>query len=83
MKVQIIHSVVQDMSVVKFKTLNDYFRCISFLDDNNLQWEPLKFSSKYDTASIRLNEHVLNIICKKYGVKNASPNSNTGSARMR
>lgn len=84
MKVEISHSVIQDMSVVKFNKLSDYFRCISFLDNSKLDWEPLKYSSKNDTGSIRVNEHVLNVISKRYGVqKNASTNTDSGTSRMR
>ncbi|WEM33159.1 hypothetical protein EJP02_098 [Escherichia phage EJP2] len=69
MKVQIMHSVVQDMSVVKFSTLSDYFRCIEFMDTNGILWEPVKYSSRNDTASIRVDEVALNKICKRYGVQ--------------
>lgn len=68
MNIQIKHSIVRDESVLKFKSLNDYFRCIEFLDESNLMWTPLTYSSKKDTASIRVNEHVLQIITKKYGI---------------
>jgi hypothetical protein len=84
MKVEITHSIVQDMSVVKFNKLSDYFRCIQFLDSRALAWEPLKYSSAKDTASIRVNEVVLNAISKRYGVgKNANTNSDGGLAWMR
>lgn len=83
MKVEITHSIVQDMSVVKFNHLSDYFRCIGFLDSSNLNWEPLKYSSAKDTASIRVNEHVLNVISKRYGVNHASTNTDSGTAWMR
>ncbi len=68
MNVQIKHSVVQDESVIKFSTLNDYFKCIGFLDESNLKWTPLTYSSNKNRASIRVNEHVLNIITKKFGI---------------
>lgn len=68
MNVQIKHSVVQDESVVKFDSLKDYFRCIEFLDDSNLTWKPLTYSSRKDKASIRVPEHVVQIITKKYGI---------------
>lgn len=84
MKVEISHSIVQDMSMVKFNKLSDYFRCISFMDSANLEWEPLTYSSAKDTASIRVNEMVLTKICKRYGVtKNASTNTDKGASWMR
>ena len=82
MKLEISHSIVQDMSVVKFKSLKDYFSCISFLDSLSVSWEPLKYSSINDTASIRVSEQVLNKICKRYGVKHASTNTDRGAAWM-
>lgn len=68
MKVEIQHSIVQDMTVIKFNTLKDYFRALDFLDSNGLDWTPLKYSSRNDSASIRLTEHVLNIFSNKFGV---------------
>lgn len=84
MKVQIQHSIVQDMSIVKFLSLNDYRRCLQYLQNNNLQWTPVKYSSANDTASIRVSEDVLNKMTKKYGMgKNASTNTNCRTSRMR
>lgn len=83
MKVQIIHSEVQDMTVLKFTSLKDYFRCLEFLDGSKLSWIPLTYSSAKDTASIRVDEHVLNIITKRYGVKHANANANSGGAGVR
>lgn len=68
MKVEVQHSIVQDMSVVKFLSLKDYFRCIKFLEESKLQWTPLKYSSTNDTASIRCDEAVLNKITKRYSI---------------
>ena len=84
MKVEVQHSIVQDMSVVKFFSLGDYRRCIEFLQNSKLDWTPLKYSSKEDTASIRVAENVLNKITNKFGVnKNASTNTNGGTAGVR
>lgn len=83
MKVEVTHSIIQDMSVVKFFSLGDYSRCIAFLQNAKQEWIPLKYSSKNDTASIRVGEHTLNIITDKFGVnKNASTNTNGGTTRM-
>lgn len=68
MKVQIQHSIVQDMSVIKFETLKDYFRGIEFLDNSNLEWEAVKYSSVLNTASIRCSELVLNKFSKRFGI---------------
>ncbi|SOK58340.1 g063 [Yersinia phage fHe-Yen9-04] len=68
MKVEVQHSIVQDMSVVKFLSLKDYHRALDFLDKNGLSWTPLKYSSRLDTASIRVSEHVLTIITDKFGI---------------
>ena len=84
MKVYVSHSIIQDMTVVKFFSLGDYRRCIAFLQKSKLEWVPLKYSSKNDTASIRVNEHVLNIITDKFGVnKDASTNPNGGTSGVR
>lgn len=84
MNVEITHSIVQDMSVVKFNKLSDYFRCIQFLDSRSEVWEPLKYSSANDTASIRVSEPVLKVISKRFGVgKNANTNTNSGLAWVR
>lgn len=68
MKVETQHSIIQDMTVIKFNSLKDYFRALDFLDSNMLQWTPLKYSSRNDTASIRVSEHVLNIFSNKFGI---------------
>lgn len=68
MKVEIQHSIVQDMTVIKFMTLKDYFRCLEFMQIKNLQWTPLTYSSVKDNASIRVNESVLNKITKRFGI---------------
>ncbi|AMM43651.1 hypothetical protein FDG95_gp086 [Pectobacterium phage vB_PcaM_CBB] len=68
MKVEMQHSIVQDMTVIKFNSLKDYFRALDFLGSTGLEWTPLKYSSKNDTASIRVNEHVLNIFSNKFGI---------------
>lgn len=84
MKVEVTHSIVQDMSVIKFFSLGDYRRCITFLQCAKLEWIPLKYSSAQDTASIRVGETVLNKIVDKFGVnKNASTNIDSGSAGVR
>lgn len=84
MKVDVTHSIVQDMSVVKFFSLGDYRRCISFLQSSKLSWTPLKYSSAKDSASIRVDEHVLNIITDKFGVnKDANTNINGGTTGVR
>jgi|AGFT01.1.fsa_nt_gi hypothetical protein len=84
MKVEVTHSVVQDMSVVKFFSLGDYRRCIAFLHKAKLEWIPLKYSGAKDTASIRVGEHVLNIITDKFGVnKDANTNTNGGTSGVR
>lgn len=84
MKVEVSHSIVQDMSVIKFSTLGDYRRCISFLETSKLEWTPLKYSSKNDTASIRVDETVLNTITKRFGVnKDASTNIDSGTSGVR
>ena len=68
MKVDIQHSIVQDMSVVKFKTLTDYRNCLQYLQSNGLQWIPLTYSSAKNTASIRVSEDVLLKLTKRYKV---------------
>lgn len=68
MKVEIQHSIVQDMTVIKFLSLKDYRFCLNFLQMKNLQWTPLTYSSVKDTASIRVNESVLNKISKRFGI---------------
>lgn len=68
MKVEVLHSIVQDMTVIKFLSLKDYHRALDFLDTNGLSWTPLKYSSKNDTASIRVSEHVLTVFTKKFGI---------------
>ncbi|BEH88310.1 hypothetical protein [Klebsiella phage phiKp_21] len=68
MKVQIQHSIVQDMSVVKFNNLHDFFRCIDFLDNSCLEYDMIKYSSVLDTASIRVNELVLHKFSKRFGI---------------
>lgn len=84
MKVEVTHSIVQDMSVIKFSSLGDYRRCISFLQCAKLEWIPLKYSSANDTASIRVGESVLNTIVNKFGVnKDASTNTNSGTSGVR
>lgn len=84
MKVNVTHSIVQDMSVIKFSNLGDYRRCISFLQYAKLDWTPLKYSSTNDTASIRVEENVLNKIVNKFGVnKDASTNTNSGTSGVR
>lgn len=84
MKLEVTHSVIQDMSVVKFHSLNDYRRCIASLQRDKQEWIPLKYSSKEDTASIRVNEVGLNYITNKFGEKqNASTNTNGGATGMR
>lgn len=77
MKVEVQHSIVQDMSVVKFLSLKDYFRCIKFLEESQLQWTPLKYSSSNDTASIRCDESVLVKISKRFGVGKYNEAHNT------
>lgn len=84
MKVEVTHSIVQDMSVIKFSSLGDYRRCISFLQCAKLDWTPLKYSSANNTASIRVEETVLNTIVNKFGVnKDASTNTNSGTSGVR
>lgn len=84
MKVEVSHSIVQDMSVIKFFSLGDYRRCITFLQHAQLEWIPLKYSSANDTASIRVGEPVLNAIVNKFGVnKHASTNTNSRSSGVR
>lgn len=84
MKVEVTHSIVQDMSVIKFFSLGDYRRCITFLQCAKLEWIPLKYSSAQDTASIRVGETVLNKIVDKFGVnKNASTNIDSGTSGVR
>lgn len=68
MKVQIQHSIVQDMSVIKFDSLQEYFRGIEFLDKSNLEYDTLKYSSVLNIASIRVNEFVLNKFSKRFGI---------------
>lgn len=77
MRVQIKHSVVQDCTVVKFESLKDFYKCIEFLDTAMLQWEPLSYSARLDTASIRVQEPVLNKITKKYGITNEQTKNST------
>ena len=84
MKLDVTHSIIRDMSVIKFFSLNDYRRCIAFLQKDKLEWIPLKYSSKDDTACIRVNEVVLNTITKKFGAQNnASTNTNSGTTGLR
>lgn len=84
MKLEVTHSIVQDMTVVKFLSLGEYRRCIAFLQKSKLEWTPLTYSSAKDTASIRVGEIVLNIITNKFGEKkDASTNPNSGIAGMR
>ena len=85
MKVQVQHSIVQDMTVIKFNSLKDYRRGLDFLDSHGLEWTPLKYSSRDDTASIRLSEHVLKKFSDKFGIgkENATSNSNNRIARVR
>ena len=84
MKVEVTHSIVQDMSVIKFFSLGDYRRCLTFLQCAKLEWTPLKYSSSQDTASIRVGETVLNKIVDKFGVnKNASTNIDSGTSGVR
>lgn len=68
MKVDIQHSIVQDMSVVKFKSLTDYRNCLQYLQNNGLEWTPLTYSSAKNTASIRVSEDVLLKLTKRYKV---------------
>lgn len=68
MNVEVKHSIEQDMSVIKFNSLKDYRRTLDFLYKNALSWTPLTYSSIQNTASIRVDEHVLNIITNKFGV---------------
>lgn len=68
MKVEIQHSIVQDMTVIKFNSLKDYFRCLEFMQIKNLQWTPLTYSSAKDSASIRVNESVLNKVTKRFSI---------------
>lgn len=70
MKLNIMHSEVQDTTVIKFGNLDDYYKVLNFLDDCSLPYTPLTYSSRKDTASIRVNEITLDIVCKKYGVYN-------------
>lgn len=85
MKVQIKHSIVQDMTVIKFNSLNDYRRGLDYLDTHGLEWTPLTYSSREDTASIRLSENVLKKFSDKFGIgkQNATSNSNNRIARVR
>jgi hypothetical protein len=84
MKVEISHSIEQDMTVIKFNTLKDYFRALKFLDANGLSWTPLKYSSRNDTASIRVSERVLRNFSDKFGIgKHASIDSNSRTTRLR
>lgn len=83
MKITATHSIVQDMTVIKFYSIKDYFRCLEFIDSCNLDYKPLTFSSKKDTATIRVSEPVLQIITQKFGVgKNASTNINSWTSGM-
>lgn len=68
MNVEIQHSIIQDMTIIKFNSLHEYRRVLEFLDESMLSWTPLKYSSKNDTASIRIDEHVLTIITEKFGI---------------
>lgn len=68
MNVQVEHSIIQYMSVLKFSSLKDYHLVLDFLDTNELSWTPLKYSSRTDTASIRVREDVLIIITHKFGL---------------
>lgn len=68
MKVEIKHSVVQDTSVIKFFTLNDYYRVLKFLQNGEFAWTPLTYSSAKNTASIRVGEAVLQKISDRFGV---------------
>lgn len=84
MKVEVKHSIVQDESVIKFFSLKDYYRALKFFQQNDLSWVPLKYSSKLDTASVRVSENVLNVFTKRFGVgKNAINNTNGRSAGVR
>lgn len=83
MKVEVEHSIIQDMSVVKFLSLKDYRRVLDFMDKTGLSWTPLKYSSINDSASIRVSERVLNKITDKFGMnKNASTNTNSRTAGL-
>ncbi len=68
MNVVMEHSIEQDMTVIKFLNLKDYFRALKYLDHNKMEWTPLKFSSRNDTASIRVSEKVLNRFSNTFGV---------------
>lgn len=83
MKVQVLHSIVQDMSVVKFNSLSDYSRCIKFLHNSNLPWVPLKYSSAENSASIRVDEDVLLTITKRFGIGYANTNFDGWTTGMR
>lgn len=84
MKLYVTHSIIRDMSVVKFFSLDDYRRCIAFLHKEKQEWIPLKYSSKNNTASIRVGEVELNCIINKFGDKqNASTNTNSGTTGLR
>lgn len=82
MKVDVQHSVIQDFSVIKFYKLEDYFKCIKFLSNSDLEWTPLKYSSISNTASIRIDEVVLQKISKRFRITYASTNSNSRSTWM-
>lgn len=84
MKVQVKHSIVQDESVIKFLSLKDYERALKFLQESNLAWVPLKYSSRDDTASIRVTEEVLRVFSKRFGVgKDDKYNTYGGTAGIR
>lgn len=84
MKLEVTHSIIQDMSVIKFSTLGDYRRCLTFLQYSKLEWTPLKYSGADNTASIRVEENVLNKIVNKFGEnKDASTNTNSGTSGVR
>lgn len=84
MKVQVLHSIVQDESVIKFFSLKDYERALKYFQKSDLAWVPLKYSSAQDTASVRVTEDVLSAFSKRFGVgKDANTNSDSRTARMR
>lgn len=84
MKVEVKHSIVQDESVIKFFSLQDYYRALKFLQRSELSWTPLKFSSSTNTATIRVTEDVLRVFSNKFGIgKNANTNSDSWTAGMR
>lgn len=76
MKVEIKHSIVQDTSVVKFLSLDDYYRALKFLQNNDYSWTPLTYSSRNNTASIRVDEHVLQKLATRFGMRKQDANDN-------